>query len=164
MPHQVIKATVKGSKGDLAKITTALKNITGPNGEKVNILHMGGGESSVVNGIELGVITMILEPDEPPMEGLILNAIRTVDLGNGRLVEHVDKFPNVHISLLDAPGTLNAALDAVDSANVNILSVLTMGSAGGVSDVGLGFADEAQADAARTALAGANVIIHPSDD
>jgi hypothetical protein len=39
-----------------------------------------------------------------------------------------------------------------------------MGSAGGVSDVGLGFADEAQADAARTALAGANVIIHPSDD
>jgi len=164
MPHQVIKATVKGSKGDLAKITTALKNITGPNGEKVNILHMGGGESSVVNGIELGVITMILEPDEPPMEGLILNAIRTVDLGNGRHVEHVDKFPNVHISLLDAPGTLNAALDAVDAANVNILSVLTMGSAGGVANVGLGFADDAQADAARTALAKANVIIHPSDD
>ena len=48
MPHQVIKATVKGSKGDLARITAALKNVTGPNGEKVNILHMGGGESSVV--------------------------------------------------------------------------------------------------------------------
>jgi hypothetical protein len=47
---------------------------------------------------------------------------------------------------------------------VNILSVLTMGSAGGVANVGLGFADDAQADAARTALANANVIIHPSDD
>jgi hypothetical protein len=163
MPHQVVKATVKGSKGDLARITAALKNITGPNNEKVNILHIGGGESSVVNGIELGVITMILEPDEPPMDGLILNAIRTVNLGNGRLVEHVDTFPNVHVSLLDAPGSLNAALDAIEAANINVLTVLSMGASGGVSDVGLGFANAADESAARTALTGVNVIVHPSD-
>lgn len=163
MPHQVVKATVKGSQGDLAKITAALKAITGPHNEKVNILHIGGGESSIVNGIELGVITMILEPDEPPMDGLILNAIRAVDLGGGRHVENVDTFPNVHVSLLDAPGSLNAALAAIDAANVNILTVLTMGSGGGVSDVGLGFATAADEAAARTALTGVNVIVHPSD-
>ena len=165
MPHQVFKATVKGSKGDLAKIAKALKDGVGPNHDtKINILHIGGGESSTVNGIELGVITMILEPDEPPVDGQILDAIRAVDLdptGDHHHVEHVETYPNVHISLLDAPGTLSGALDAVSGADLNILSVITMGSGGGVVDVGLGFEDDNAANDARTALAGANVIVHP---
>jgi hypothetical protein len=167
MPHQVVKATVRGSKGDLAKIAKALKDGVGPNhGTKINILHIGGGESHVVNGIELGVITMILEPDEPPVDGFILQAIRDVDLdptGDHHHVEHVETYPNVHISLLDAPGTLSGALDAVAGANLNIVSVLTMGSGGGVVDVGLGFEDGNAADQARAALATANVIVHPSE-
>src|SRR5262245_36931141 len=161
MPHQIIKATVKGSKGDLAHIAAALKAVTGPNGEKVSIRHIGGGESSVVNGIELGVITMIVEPDEGPMTNLILDAIRNAPLDNGRHVEHVDTFPNVHVTLLDAPGTLSSALDAIAGANVNVLTVLTMGSAAGVADVGLGFENAADAAAATQALSGVNVIVHP---
>jgi hypothetical protein len=168
MPHQVFKATVKGSKGDLAKIAKALKDGVGPNhGTKINILHIGGGESSVVNGIELGVITMILEPDEAPVDGQILQAIRDVDLdptGDHHHVEHVETYPNVHISLLDAPGTLSGVLDAIAGADLNILSVLTMGSGGGVVDVGLGFATPADEDAARTALETANVIVHPAEN
>jgi hypothetical protein len=167
MPHQVVKATVRGSQGDLAKIAKALKDGVGPNHEtKINILHIGGGESHEVNGIELGVITMILEPDEPPIDGFILQAIRDVDLdptGDHHHVAHVETYPNVHISVLDAPGTLSGALDAVAQADLNILSVLTMGSGGGVVDVGLAFEDETTANAARAALSGVNVIVHPAE-
>ena len=80
MPHQVFKATVKGSKGDLAHITAALHAVNGPNNEKVDIRYIAAGESSVVNGIELGVITMILEPDDGPMENLIITAIQNAPL------------------------------------------------------------------------------------
>ncbi|MFL5725064.1 MAG: hypothetical protein ACJ765_04385 [Chloroflexota bacterium] len=160
MPHQVLKMTVKGSKGDLAKITAALKAVTGPNGQKVNILAIGGGESAKVNNIELGVITMVLEPDEPPMDGLILNAVRNVDLGNGRRVEHVDTFPNVHVELEDVPGSLSGALEALP-ATLNIVSVLSMGSVLGTAHVGLAFESAADESTARTALANAGVVIHP---
>jgi hypothetical protein len=163
VPHQVVKATVKGSKGDLAKITLALKDIIGPNGEKVNILYIGGGESSIVNGVELGVITMIVEPDEGAMGPLILNAIRNAPLDPGHTLEHVDTYPNVHVSLLNSTGSLNAALDAVAQADLNVLSVLTMGSAGSISDVGLGFEDDDTANAARAALSSVNVIVHPAE-
>jgi hypothetical protein len=163
MPHQVFKATVKGSKGDLAHITAALHAVNGPNNEKVNIRYIAAGESSVVNGIELGVITMILEPDDGAMENLIITAIQNAPLDNGRHVEDVSKHPNVQVTMLDVPGSLNAALAPLSAASLNILTVLPMGSGTGVQSVGLGFADAADETAARQALSGANVIVHPPE-
>jgi len=168
MPHQVFKATVKGSKGDLAHITAALHAVNGPNNEKVNIRYIAAGESSVVNGIELGVITMILEPDEGAMENLIITAIQNAPLdpapnGQPRSVQDVSKHPNVQITLLDLPGSLSGALAPLSAANLNILTVLPMGSGPGVQSVGLGFADTADETAARQALSGANVIVHPPE-
>jgi hypothetical protein len=163
MPHQVVKATVRGSKGDLAHITQAIRDYTGPGGEKVNIRYLAASESSPVGGIELGVITMILDPDEGAVGQGVLDAIRNAPLDNGRHVEHVDTYPNVHITLLDSPGSLNDALAPLTAANLNIISALSMGGGSGVADVGLGFATQADADAATTALGTANVIIHPPD-
>lgn len=169
MPHQVFKATVKGSKGDLAHITKAIHGVTkAGTSQKVNIRYIAAGESSVVNGIELGVVTMILEPDDADWRTLIIDAIlaEPLDPGPGGAVRHVEDvqtFPNVQITLLDAPGSLNAALVPLSAANLNMVSVIPMGSAPGVQSVGLAFETEAAAGDARTALGSANVIVHPEE-
>jgi hypothetical protein len=170
MPHQVFKATVKGSKGDLAAITAAIHGITnGPDNRKVNIRAIAAGESAVVGGVELGVVTMILEPDDPAWTTAIINAITAAQLdpgpgGAARHVEEVKTYPNVQVTLLDAPGSLNAALGPISAANLNMVSVIPLGSGPGVQTVGLGFEDDAHADQARTALGGANVIVHPAEE
>jgi len=99
------------------------------------------------------------------MENLIITAIQNATLdpapnGQPRSVQNVSKHPNVQITLLDVPGALNAALAPLSAASLNILTVLPMGSGTGVQSVGLGF-DAADETAARQALAGANVIVHP---
>ena len=165
MPHQVVKAATHGSVGDLAKITKALRDIQTTPAGGVNIRAIGGGEGRVsINGAdeEVGVITMILEPDEGPLMATILDTLRTLDLGGGRQLHDVQAHPNIHIELPDTPGELTKALDAI--GDVNILSVLSMGSILGTAHVGLGFVDDAARQAAVTNLEAQNIVVHPADD
>jgi hypothetical protein len=139
MPHQVTKATARGSQGDLAKIADALRNLTPP----VNIIAIGGGEGVLKNKngstTEVGVISMILEPDDGPNSAKIRTALTDLKLGKGRTLEDVEQFPNIHIQIDDKPGELKKALDAV--AGLNIRSVLSMGTLMGTANVGLGFSE-----------------------
>ena len=121
MPHQVVKAATHGSVGDLARITNALRNIPTTPAGGVNILAIGGGEGKVsIDGAdeEVGVVTMILEPDEGPLMATILDTLRTLDLGGGRHLHDVQARPNIHIEIPDTPGELKRALDAIGDLNI----------------------------------------------
>jgi hypothetical protein len=160
MPHQVTKATARGSQGDLAKITEALASLTPP----VNIVAIGGGEGVLHNGAagdqEIGVISMILEPDDGPMTDKIVKKLTGLKLGPKRTLEDVEVHPNIHIQLDDKPGELKKALDAV--AGINIRSVLSMGTLWGTANVGLGFSEADHENAEKKLKAkGIKVVSHP---
>ena len=106
MPHQVTKATARGSQGDLAKIADALHKLKPP----VNIVAIGGGEGVLNNAngtkTEVGVISMILEPDDGATSDKILTTLRGLTLPSGKKLEDVEQFPNIHIQIDDKPGEL----------------------------------------------------------
>jgi hypothetical protein len=156
MPHQVTKATARGSQGDLARIAEALQQLKPP----VNIVAIGGGEGVLKGGQEIGVISMILEPDDGPMTAKIIKKLTGLPLGPKRKLENVEVHPNIHIVLADQPGELKKALDAV--AGINIRSVLSMGSFMGLAHVGLGFS-EADAANAEKKLKAKKITVVPHD-
>jgi hypothetical protein len=158
MPHQVTKATARGSQGDLAKIADALQQLKPP----VNIVAIGGGEGVLKGGQEIGVISMILEPDDGPMTAKIIKKLTGLPLDSKgkRKLEDVEVHPNIHIQLADKPGELKRALDAVDG--INIRSVLSMGTFMGVAHVGLGFS-EADAPNAEKKLKAKKITVVPHD-
>src|SRR5262249_41193349 len=57
MPHVVTKLSLAGSVGDLAVIAEKLADL------EINILAIGGGEGIFRDG-EVGVLALVLEPDE----------------------------------------------------------------------------------------------------
>ena len=73
MPHQVVKASVHGSVGDLARITGLVKDL------ELNILAIGGGEA-VTGDSEVGVIAMIIEPDGEAKTAELVDALRALEL------------------------------------------------------------------------------------
>jgi hypothetical protein len=149
MPHQVVKSTSVGSIGDLAKITEALHGI------KVNIVAVAGGEGVVKKG-EVGVISMLLEPDEGEKMKTIISTLRALNLGDGRKLAHVQNYPGVHILLDDKPGELERAAKAV--AGTNILSLISVDKHDGAAHVFLGFSN-AHIVAARKGLKAAKIPI-----
>lgn len=124
MPHVVTKSSAYGSKGDLARITKELKAI------KVNILAIGGAEGRDKNGNEIGVVALILEPDETN-EAAIEKALTKAGMHD------VGRFPNIRVEIPDQVGELQKVVDLVK--DLNILTVLSMGSITGTAHVGLGF-------------------------
>jgi hypothetical protein len=151
MPHVVVKATAVGSAGDLFKITEALEGIP------VNILSIGGGEGVTATG-EIGVIAMLIDKDDDATIATVKTTLQNLQLGNGRTLEDVETFPNVHIELPDKPGELKKALDAVTGLNVR--SVLSMGTVLGNAHVGLGFAASDQ-HPAEDKLKAKGITVHP---
>jgi hypothetical protein len=125
MPHQVVKAAVRGSVGDLARITQALEN------EGYNILAIGASE---VNHV--GLIALLFDPDTDRIPGII-EAIRNAPLDGGRHPEDVEAFPDVHILLNDAPGQLRRAAEAL--GDINIETVVSIDKQQGKARVSLGF-------------------------
>lgn len=100
MPHQVVKASVFGSVGDLAKITGVVKDL------QLNILAIGGGEAVTGDG-EVGVISMIIEPDGEAKTAELVDALQTLELDNGRRLANVEVLRNIHIALTNEIGELN---------------------------------------------------------
>ena len=148
MPHQVTKAEVRGSAGDLAKITGVVKSLG------INILAIGGGEAPLDDG-EVGVISMILEPDEDLTE--LQEQLNDLDLGGGRHLADLEVIPNVHIALANEVGELNRALVAI--GDLNIRAIVSLGDFLGESHVALGFASGDDATAvSRLKAAGIKII------
>lgn len=145
MPHQVVKCSVRGSVGDLAKITRALE------GEGYNILAAAAGE---VNHV--GIIAMLFDPDVDKIPGIV-ETIRGVDLGPGRTPEDVEALPDVHILLNDAPGQLRRAAEAL--GDINIETVVSIDKQQGKARVSLGF-QPGDFDEAVNRLRAAHIPIH----
>jgi hypothetical protein len=145
MPHQVVKSSVRGSIGDLAKITAALE------AEHYNILAVGASEANHV-----GMIAMLFDPDDD-IDGIV-RTIRGVNLGPGRTPEDVEALPDVHILLNDAPGQLRRAAEAL--GDINIETVVSIDKQpGNRARVSLGFQPGDVEEALRR-LRGANIPIH----
>jgi len=146
MPHQVVKCSVRGSVGDLAKITAALE------ADGFNILAAGGGE---VN--HLGIIAMLFDPDVDKIPAIV-QTIQNVQLGPGRTPEDVEAFPDVHILLNDAPGQLRRAVEAL--GDINIETVVSIDKQpGNKARVSLGF-QPGDFDEAVRRLRAAHIPIH----
>jgi hypothetical protein len=156
MPHQVIKSSAVGSIGDLAKITGVVKDL------ELNILAIGGGETVTDNG-EVGVVSMIIEPDDPATTATLVDALRDLVLDDitDRHLADVEVLPNIHIALSNDVGELNRAAVAID--DINIRAILSLGDFLGESHVALGFA-EGDVDEAERKLAEAGIKIVPHDE
>ena len=131
MPHQVVKVAVRGSVGDLARITDLLEELD------VNIVGLGGAETAVPPS-HVGIIALILEPDEDNMS-TILGRLRSLvlDENTNRRPERVDALPDVQIRLDDTPGQLKKAARALEG--INIETVVTLPKHGNKAVVSLGF-------------------------
>ena len=154
MPHQVVKASVHGSVGDLAKITGLIKDL------QLNILAIGGGEAVTDDG-EVGVISMIIEPDGEAKTNELVDALRDLELDDDRRLANVEVLRNIHIALANEIGELNRAVTAI--GNRNIRAIVSMGDFLGESHVGLGFA-EADVSTAIQRLTDAGIKIVPSEE
>ena len=145
MPHQAVKCSVRGSVGDLAKITAALE------AEGYNILAISASE---VNHV--GMLAMVFDPDEDP--DAIADTIRNADLGGGRTPVDVDRVPDIHILLPNTPGQLRQAAEAL--GDINIETVVTIDKQpGNRARVSLGFED-AKLALAEERLRTAGIQIH----
>ena len=154
MPHQVVKASVHGSVGDLAKITELIKTL------QLNILAIGGGEAVTDDG-EVGVISMIIEPDGEAKTNELVDALRDLELDDDRRIANVEVLRNIHIALANEIGELNRAVTAI--GNRNIRAIVSMGDFLGESHVGLGFAEDDWATAVQL-LTDAGIKIVPSEE
>ena len=154
MPHQVVKASVHGSVGDLAKITELIKNL------QLNILAIGGGEAVTDDG-EVGVISMIIEPDGEAKTIELVDALRDLELDDDRRIANVEVLRNIHIALANEIGELNRAVTAI--GNRNIRAIVSMGDFLGESHVGLGFA-QADESTVIQRLTDAGIKIVPSEE
>jgi hypothetical protein len=125
MPHQVVKCSVRGSVGDLAKITAALE------AKGYNILAISASE---VNHV--GMLAIVFDPDEDVDD--IADTVRNADLGGNRKPVDVDRVPDIHILLPDTPGELRKAAEAL--GNINIETVVTIDKQpGNKARISLGF-------------------------
>ncbi len=154
MPHQVVKASVFGSVGDLAKITGVVKDL------QLNILAIGGGEAVTGDG-EVGVISMIIEPDGEAKTAELVDALQTLELDNGRRLANVEVLRNIHIALTNEIGELNRAVTAIGDRNIR--AIVSLGDFLGESHVGLGFA-QADVSTVIQRLTDEGIKIVPSEE
>jgi hypothetical protein len=156
MPHQVVKASVHGSVGDLAKITEVVMNL------ELNILAIGGGEAPTDDG-EIGIVSMIIEPDDETSTANLVTQLRALQLDGNRSLADVEVIPNIHIALANKVGELNHAVTAI--GNINIRAIVSLGDFLGESHVALGFADGDVATAQqRLTDAGIKIVPHEEEE
>ena len=154
MPHQVVKASVHGSVGDLAKITGVVRDLN------LNILAIGGGEAAHDDG-EIGIVSMIIEPDDDASTARLVSDLQALQLDNGRSIADLEVIRNVHLALENKVGELNRALVAI--GNVNIRAIVSLGDFLGESHVALGFAD-GDLPTVMQRLTDAGIKIVPAED
>ena len=114
-----------------------------------NIRAIGGGEGP--DGV--GVFAVALDDDEGDRD----DQLRELATANSLELREVD---GVTIELVDEPGTLGVAAGVLQTATINIESILVVGAHGNRPIVLIGVPSGSGGDA-RTALEGAGYFVHP---
>lgn len=141
--HKVASSVTVGSIGDLGRIARALAD------RGINIDAVGGGEGFARGG-EVGVISMLLSPDDDPAG--IIGILEGLDLGNGRTLQGVRMLPAFDLELEDTPGRLADAASVIGDAEVNIAGIVSVDVHRGWGIVSLAFEDTGARATARNAL------------
>lgn len=144
--HQTATCSTVGSIGDLGHIARALGAADPP----FNIEAIGGGEARTVreDGRGVGIITILVSPDEDEDVQRLREVLEAVELDGGRKLAEIQVLPSLHVELRHDPGELGEAAAALGDAGINILSVLLVDAHGDWAVVSMAF-DEGDIDAAR---------------
>lgn len=151
--HRVASSVTIGSVGDLGRIARALANAG------FNIDAIGGGEG-VARGGSVGIVTMLITPDDDPAQ--IERILRSVELGEGRQLASVRMFPAFDLELADRPGQLADAAELIGEAGINIMSVLAVDVHRDWAVVSLAFEEPGDATEAREILTRGGFTVLPS--
>lgn len=143
--HKVTSSVTVGSIGDLGHIAGALA------GAGYNIDAIGGGEA-LIDGKGVGVIAMLISPDEEEDEARIKEIIAGVQLDGGRTVQAVEIHPSFDLVLDDQPGQLAGAAGLIGSEGINIQGMVTIDVHSGWGVVALAFATETDRNTAQAVL------------
>lgn len=143
--HKVTSTVTVGSIGDLGHIAGALA------GAGYNIDAIGGGEAQV-DGKGIGVIALLITPDEPDDEDRIKEIISRVQLDGGRTVQGVEIHPSFDLVLNDEPGQLAGAAALIGGEGINIQGMVTIDVHSGWGVVALAFSSDTDRDNARAVL------------
>lgn len=141
--HRVVSTMTIGSIGDLGRIADRLAD----NG--VNIDAIGGGEA-LLDGRGVGVIAMLMTPDDDTDR--ILSALDGLELADGRTLQGATFHPSFDLVLDDHPGELARAARLIGGEGISIMGLVSIDVHAGWGIVGLGFGGEADRDAARDRL------------
>lgn len=141
--HKVTSTLTVGSIGDLGHIAGALA------GAGFNIDAIGGGEG-LVNGQGVGVIAMLITPDDD--EAAIRTALEGVQLDGNRTVAGIGFHPSFDLALNDQPGQLAGAAGLIGRKGININGIVSVDVHSGWGVVAVGFGSDADRDAARDLL------------
>ena len=146
-PPLMILASNNNS-GHLREIGHALRDADPP----VNILAMGGGEFEGV-----GVFAFTYDDDDDPA------TVAAVENVLGEAGVTLVEYDGVTVEVENKPGRLGDLAEALENAEINITSLLVVGSHGSTAVVLVGVPDGTEADA-RTALEGAGFFVFPKHE
>lgn len=145
--HQTVKCSSVGSIGDLGHIARAA------GAEGFNIEAIGGAESGTLreDGRGVGIISLLVTPDEDQDIERLAEVLRNLDLDNGRKLADVSVHPSLHVELRHGPGELGDAAASLGAAGINIQSILLIDAHDGWAVVSIAV-DEGDIDATRSVL------------
>lgn len=147
--HQTVKCASVGSVGDLGHIARAL------GAEGFNIDAIGGAEAGSLreDGRGVGIISLLVDPDEETDLTRIREVLEAVELDDGRKLSEIEILPSLHVELRNAAGELGEAAASIGGAGINIMSVLLVDTHGDWAVVSFAF-NEGDVDAARDVFDG----------
>jgi hypothetical protein len=145
--HQTVKVGTVGSVGDLARIARKLAD------EGYDIRAVGGAEANLRGG-GVGVMSFLVEPDDPARLTGLVDLLMGLALDGGRTPTQVEIHPGFDLLLNDQVGALATAAELLgedrgtDDPPINIMSALLVDVHDSWGIVSLSFEDDATRDRA----------------
>jgi hypothetical protein len=138
--HQTVKVGTEGSVGDLARIARKLAD------EGFDIRVVGGAEATLRGG-GVGVMSFLVEPDDPDRLQTLVEILTALPLDGDRTPTQVEIHPGFDLELGDAVGSLATAAELLgedlgsDDPPINIMSALLVDVHNDWAIVSFSFAD-----------------------
>jgi hypothetical protein len=152
--HQTVKVGTEGSIGDLARITAELVE------RGFDIRAVGGAEANLRGG-GVGVMSFLLEPDDPDRLKELRAALLVLPLDDAqtRTPRQVEILPGFDLEMSDQRGSLAEAAKILGNEfngdpPINIMSALLVDVHGDWGIVSLSFEDEATRERAASRFQG----------
>jgi len=145
--HQTASCGSEGSVGDLARIARRLHELD------FDVRAVGGGESFLREG-SVGILSFLVEPDDPADLERLRQELVQMDLGGGRKPLQVEIYPGFDLEMSSGPGSLATAAETLSAANgpddppINIMSALLVDVHGDWAIVAFAFKDNDTRDRA----------------